>query len=48
MLQSIHPFDQSIVGEFQEMDSSTIQKKLELAAIAYRIGKIHPLAIAVN
>jgi len=36
MLTSIHPFDQSVVGEFQEIDSSIVQKKLEYASAAFK------------
>lgn len=39
MLTSIHPFDQSVVGEFEEFDSSTIQKKLEKSSMAFRHWK---------
>jgi len=39
MLTSIHPFDQSVVGEFEELDSSTIQKKLQTSSIAFRHWK---------
>lgn len=35
MLKSIHPFDQSIVGEFPLMNSSDVQKKIDLASKAF-------------
>ncbi len=35
MLTSIHPFNQSIVGEFEELDPQGIRKKLENASTAY-------------
>ena len=35
MFKSIHPFDQSVVGEFPLMNSSDVQKKLELASKAF-------------
>ncbi|AYB35360.1 NAD-dependent succinate-semialdehyde dehydrogenase [Chryseolinea soli] len=39
MLRSINPFDQSVVGEFQPMDASTVQKKLDTAGKAYQSWK---------
>ncbi|HEY5744771.1 MAG TPA: NAD-dependent succinate-semialdehyde dehydrogenase [Chryseolinea sp.] len=39
MLRSINPFDQSVVGEFQSMDASTVQKKLDNAGKAYQSWK---------
>ena len=35
MFKSIHPFDQSLVGEFPLMNSSDVQKKLDLASKAF-------------
>ena len=35
MFKSIHPFDQSVVGEFPLMNSSDVQKKLDLASKAF-------------
>jgi succinate-semialdehyde dehydrogenase / glutarate-semialdehyde dehydrogenase len=35
MFKSIHPFDQSVVGEFQLMNSADVQKKLDLASKAF-------------
>jgi succinate-semialdehyde dehydrogenase / glutarate-semialdehyde dehydrogenase len=35
MFKSIHPFDQSLVGEFPLMSSSDVQRKLELASKAF-------------
>ena len=35
MFKSIHPFDQSVVGEFPLMNSSEVQKKLDLASKAF-------------
>ncbi|MBA4053253.1 MAG: succinate-semialdehyde dehydrogenase [Marivirga sp.] len=39
MLTSIHPFDQSVVGEFEEIDSSAIQKKLDKSSAAFKHWK---------
>ena len=39
MFKSIHPFDQSLVEEFPLMNSSDVQKKLDLASRAFPIGK---------
>lgn len=39
MLKSIHPFDQSVVDEFQEIDSSVLQKKLDKASAAFKDWK---------
>jgi succinate-semialdehyde dehydrogenase/glutarate-semialdehyde dehydrogenase len=36
MFRSIHPFDQSVVGEFPVMSHSIVHDKLELAAKAFR------------
>ena len=35
MFKSIHPFDQSLVGEFPLMNGSDVQRKLELASKAF-------------
>src|SRR5882672_746364 len=39
MLRSINPFDQSVVGEFQPMDASTVQKKLDTAGKTFQSWK---------
>jgi succinate-semialdehyde dehydrogenase / glutarate-semialdehyde dehydrogenase len=39
MFTSIHPFDQSIIEEFQEMDAVQIQKKLDKSSAAFRDWK---------
>lgn len=39
MLTSIHPFDQSVVGEYPELDAGQIQKKLETGSVAFRDWK---------
>jgi succinate-semialdehyde dehydrogenase/glutarate-semialdehyde dehydrogenase len=36
MFKSIHPFDQSVVGEFPLMSASDVQKKLDVASKAFR------------
>ena len=36
MFKSIHPFDQSLVGEFAVMNASTVQTKLDKASNAFR------------
>lgn len=36
MFQSIHPYDQSVIEEFQVLDHTTLHKKLDLAAKAYQ------------
>jgi succinate-semialdehyde dehydrogenase/glutarate-semialdehyde dehydrogenase len=39
MFKSIHPFDQSLVGEFPLLSASAVQDKLHLASIAFRDWK---------
>jgi succinate-semialdehyde dehydrogenase/glutarate-semialdehyde dehydrogenase len=39
MFKSIHPFDQSLVGEYPVMDASTVHSKLEVAAAAFKDWK---------
>jgi len=39
MIKSINPFDQTLVEEFQEIDSTIIQKKLEKASAAFKDWK---------
>lgn len=39
MFTSIHPFDQSVIGEFEEIDSSTIQRKLDKSSAAFKHWK---------
>ncbi len=39
MFRSIHPFDQSLVGEFPVMTATTVHEKLDAAAKAYRDWK---------
>lgn len=39
MFRSIHPFDQSIVAEFPEIDDAAIQHKLDTAARAFKDWK---------
>ncbi|HZI23645.1 MAG TPA: aldehyde dehydrogenase family protein, partial [Chryseolinea sp.] len=39
MFKSIHPFDQSIVGEFPLMSPAVVQTKLDLASRAFRDWK---------
>jgi succinate-semialdehyde dehydrogenase/glutarate-semialdehyde dehydrogenase len=39
MFKSIHPFDQSLVGEFPLMSSAVVQKKLDTASRAFRDWK---------
>src|SRR5687768_1901553 len=39
MFKSIHPFDQSLVGEFPLMSATVVQKKLAAASIAFRDWK---------
>lgn len=39
MITTIHPYDQSIVGEFQELDDATLRKKLEIAESAFKLWK---------
>jgi len=39
MFTSIHPFDQSSMEEFQEMDAAQIQKKLDKSSAAFRDWK---------
>ena len=44
MLTSIHPFDQSVVGEYPEMDAGQVQRRLESSAVAFRDWKKTTLA----
>src|SRR5688500_12030747 len=39
MFKSIHPFDQSLVGEFPLLSASAVQDKLHLASIAFKDWK---------
>lgn len=39
MIKTINPYDQSIVGEFEEFDSTTINSKLQLASSAFRLWR---------
>ena len=39
MFKSIHPFDQSLVGEFPLMNASKVQEKLDLASNAFKEWK---------
>lgn len=39
MITTINPYDQSVVGEFEQLDSAAIKGKLELAASAYNVWK---------
>jgi succinate-semialdehyde dehydrogenase/glutarate-semialdehyde dehydrogenase len=39
MITTIHPYNQSIVGEFQELDANALQKKLTIASGAFKSWK---------
>lgn len=39
MIKSIHPFNQAVVAEFQELSATEIQKKLDKASQAYKHWK---------
>ncbi|HEY8933736.1 MAG TPA: NAD-dependent succinate-semialdehyde dehydrogenase [Cyclobacteriaceae bacterium] len=36
MFKSINPYDQSVIAEFEILNDSSLQKKIDLAAIAYK------------
>ena len=48
MLKSIHPFDQSVVDEFQEIDSSVFKRNWIKLQPLLKIGRKHRLLTAVN
>ncbi len=39
MITTIHPYDQSVIGEFHELDARSLQKKLDAASDAFMMWK---------
>ncbi len=39
MIRTIHPYDESVVGEFQELDSKGLQNKLTIASEAFKMWR---------